>query len=115
MKYFDFSCYNFTSSKKKGLDTMPDILFNNEKHHYLKSKNKYQGRYCKQKICSVTKKEFKEGDDVTMLINNNGLFSNRLVLTEAINKLGEEETVLYLAQRYRDYLKMREEFAEWLQ
>ena len=67
----------------------------------------------RSRTCGLTRKLIREGDAISLVVNNSVAFPNKWVLTEAIEEMGIEAAMRHLKKRYDQYRAFKNEFREW--
>ena len=65
------------------------------------------------RTCGLTRKLIREGDAISLVINNSVAFPNKWILTDALEEMGVEAAMRHLKQRYDRYRAFKNEFREW--
>lgn len=70
-----------------------------------------------QRVCGVSKQLIEEGESILIVSSNYRSFPDKLVLTNAYNKLGPEESIRKIKKSYDEYRaikdKINKEYFEW--
>lgn len=66
-----------------------------------------------ERICPLSQKRIKPGDNIVIVVNGNEVFPNKIALADEMNEKGIVESLTYMKESYESYRSIQTSYPEW--